>query len=278
MLTVFEASTSLTNMAPRLPSSSSPVNISLDSHQHVLSKPTKNGNIKETGEEEPATSLERHEGATPSSIVPSNNPFSTPSSFGMFPGGNLGIGGMGMGGFGYGSPMLGTPLMGIGGPLNSLNQFLFGVQNVIFSLSQAVQIVGMNAQGLQQLLESGTAMFDHIIASIHELVEPQRAESAEERKRRRRIRALRWAVITALTYAGYKLLRSLRQRQQRNGIAAGPTASPYPYNALGSSYGYPGYQMQQYGSTPYGGGYGAGYGSWSPHGHNNGGFNGSHYF
>lgn len=212
-------------------------------------------------------------------IAASNNPFSSANSFGMFPGGNLGVGGLGMGGlgmggYGYGNPMLGSPLMGIGGPLNSLNQFLFSIQNVIFSLSQAVQIVGMNAQGLQQLLESGTAMFDHIIASLHELVEPQRAESPEERKRRRRIRALRWAVITAITYAGYKLLRSLRQRQQRSAITAAPSVAPYHQQvSYGNSYGYP---QQQYGSNPYGSGYGTGYGSWGSYGGVNGA--GGNYF
>jgi hypothetical protein len=48
---------------------------------------------------------------------------------GMYGGG---MGGMGMGGMGgmYGSP----------GPLSSLNQFLFGMQNVVFSLGQAVQV------------------------------------------------------------------------------------------------------------------------------------------
>lgn len=266
-------------MPPRLPSSSSPVNISFDSHQRVIPpKLPNNGRIKDTVDEEEASSadtFERHEAVTPPStnIVANNNPYNTTNSFGMFPGGNMGVGGLGMGGYGYGNPMLGSPLMGIGGPLNSLNQFLFGIQNVIFSLSQAIQIVGMNAQGLQQLLESGTAMFDHVIASLHELVEPKRAESAEERKRRRRIRALRWAVITAITYAGYKILRSFRQRQQRSAITIGPSAAPYQPVSYGNSHGYPGYQQQQYGNNSYGGGYGAGYGSWGPHGGLNGASN-----
>ncbi len=226
----------------------------------------------ETAEEGLVENTERQDTAallnTNNNIVANNNPFHTTNSFGMYPGGNFGMGGMG--GFGYGSPMLGAPLMGIGGPLNSLNQFLFSIQNVIFSLSQAVQIVGMNAQGLQQLLESGTAMFDHIVASLHELVEPQRAESPEERKRRRRIRALRWAAITAITYAGYRILRSFRQRQQRSAISAGP--APYQQQlSYGNSYGYGGYPPQQYGAPSYGGGYGSGYGSWGSYG----GFNGS---
>ena len=110
-------------------------------------------------EKDSTENIERQKPVTPphTNVVASNSPLNNnANSFGMFPGGNvggIGMGGMGMGGYGYGSPMLGSPLMGIGGPLNSLNQFLFSIQNVIFSLSQAVQIVGMNAQGLQQLLE-----------------------------------------------------------------------------------------------------------------------------
>lgn len=268
-------------MAPRLPSWNSPVNSKLDSNHSMSFKSEKDEKIRVTSDEESAARPERYEGTYQSNTnaITSNNinPFnSTPSSYGMFPGGNIG-----MGGFGYGSPMLGSPLMGMGGPLISLNQFLYSVQNVIFSLSQAVQIVGMNAQGLKQLLESATAMFDHIIASLHELVEPQRAESPDERKRRRRVRAMRWAFITALSYAGYKLLRSLRQRQQRSAIAVGPGPMPYQYNILGNLNGYPGYQQQpqHYGSNPYGGGYGTGHGSWNSHGHNYGGQHGagSHY-
>lgn len=48
----------------------------------------------------------------------------------------------GKGGSMYGAGMMGSPYYGGGtmGPMSSLNQFLFSVQNVIFSLGQAVQV------------------------------------------------------------------------------------------------------------------------------------------
>ena len=51
------------------------------------------------------------------------------SPYGM---GGLGYGGMGMGMLGYGGAA--------GGPLSGLNKFLFGFQNVVFSLGQAMQV------------------------------------------------------------------------------------------------------------------------------------------
>ena len=100
-----------------------------------------------------------------------------------------------------------------GGPVSSLNQFLFGVQNVIFSLSQAVQIIGMNTEAVKHLLESATVMFDHAVATwreLHALEAAQRqTETPEARKRRRRLRALRWALLVGVSYAGYQLVRKL---------------------------------------------------------------------
>jgi len=126
-----------------------------------------------------------------------------------------GGGGM-MGNMMYGGGMYGMGNMGMGlGPVSSLNQFLFGVQNVIFSLSQAVQIVGMNTQAVQQLLESVSAMWDHALKSWREnraLLEQADADdesSPEAKQRRRRRRALRWALAAAVTYAGYRAVKKL---------------------------------------------------------------------
>lgn len=60
---------------------------------------------------------------------------------GMYGGmGMYGAGGMGM----YGAGIMGSPyaggMMGGAGPLSGLNQMLFSVQSVIFSLGQAVQV------------------------------------------------------------------------------------------------------------------------------------------
>jgi hypothetical protein len=181
---------------------------------------------------------------------------------GMYGGGGMGGmygGGMGMGMLG--SPYGMSPMMG--GPLSGLNQFLFGIQNVISSLGQAVQIVGMNTHAVNQLLEAATAMFDHAVATWSEMRAIEAAasefESEEDKKRRRRLRALRWAMVTAATYAGYKCIKwlfsSSRRRHHR------PMLEGQSSTAMG---GYPAPYSGSYGSSPYGGGYsygsGQGYG------------------
>lgn len=127
-----------------------------------------------------------------------------------------GYGGMGMYGSSYGMM---SPGMGMGGPFNGLNQFLFGMQSVLFSLSQAIQIVSMNTQTFNQLFESATSMFDHAIETFHEMRSIESAsresESEEMKKRRRRLRALRWAIVTAVTIAGYKIIRRLARKRGR---------------------------------------------------------------
>lgn len=186
---------------------------------------------------------------------------------GMYGGGAGGFGGMGMMGSPYG---MSSPMMG-GGPLSGLNQFLFGIQNVVFSLGQAVQIVGMNTQAVKQLLEAATAMFDHAVASWSEMRSIEAAanefESEEMKKRRRRLRALRWAMVTAITYTGYKVIRWLfssgkRNRRMLEGQlpATGGQMAPYraPYNSGYDPYASTGYG-NSYGSSPYGG-YGGSHG------------------
>jgi hypothetical protein len=144
------------------------------------------------------------------------------SGYGGGTGGMYGAaaGGGGMYGAGYGGPIAGLyggygagGMMagGIGGPLSNLNQLLFGVQNVIFSLTQAVQIIGLNTEAVQKLLEAATAKFDHAIGTWREMQALEDAartsETEDDRKRRRRLRALRWAFTTAVTYAAYAIVR-----------------------------------------------------------------------
>jgi hypothetical protein len=120
-------------------------------------------------------------------------------------GGGYGGTGVGMFGGGFGGGMM------VGGPLSNLNQLLFGIQNVIFSLTQAVQIIGMNTEAVQKLLEAATAMFDHAIGTWKEMKALEDAaresETEDDRKRRRRLRALRWAFTTAVGYAAYAMVR-----------------------------------------------------------------------
>jgi hypothetical protein len=83
------------------------------------------------------TSLATPDGA----LSPFTNSSSLYGGAGMYGGGMYGSGM-------YGGGMYGMPPYGGGmsppGPLSGLNQFLFGVQNVVFSLGQAVQVSFMN--------------------------------------------------------------------------------------------------------------------------------------
>ena len=197
---------------------------------------------------------------------------------GMYGGGGMGMGGMGMGGgMGMmGSPYGMSPMMGgMGGPLSNLNQFLFGIQNVLSSLGQAVQIVGMNTQAVKQLLEAASGMFDHAVATWSEMRAIEAAasefESEEHKKRRRRLRALRWAMVTAATYAGYKCIKwlfsSSRRRHQRPMLEGQPSSATGGYNASYRPYsGDPYAGSGNYGSSPYGGGYSS-YGSGQGYGY-----------
>merc|ERR1719203_1861825 len=71
----------------------------------------------------------------------------------------MGMGGMygGMGNYGA----MGMPW------IMSLNQFLFGIQSVVFSLGQAVQIVGMNAQQIRHVYESVKGMVENAVGQVH---------------------------------------------------------------------------------------------------------------
>jgi len=142
--------------------------------------------------------------------------------------------GMGMGmGMGSGSMMMGG--MGGGGPLlNSLNQFLFGVQAVIYSLSSAVQVIGMNTHALQQLVEALQQMIDHAVTTFREMRTLEASSSAneteEQKLRRRRLKALRWAFVLTATYASYRLMRSIvttrrNKKRHRQLLVAAPAST-----------------------------------------------------
>lgn len=231
----------------------------------------------------PTTALNgdyHHTAASSPSLLGFNNLAPYGTNFG----GMYGMGGGG--GYGMippygGGGAAGMMMMGMGGgPLSGLTQFLMGVQNVVFSLGQAVQIVGLNAEAVQHLLESVVCMFDHAAATWHEMqrleVEARVAESDEMKIRRRRLRALRWALSAAATYAGYavirKLLLSLQGRRRRPpAIATGFQPQNRAYNhppppptaPQNWSYGAPSYSGEygSYSTTagPYNSGYGGVY-------------------
>lgn len=153
-------------------------------------------------------------GSSPWSSSMMMNPYgySPSSTTPMMGGGFMGYGGN----YGYGYGFGGGG--GHYGPLSSLNQFLFSFQSVIFSVGQAVQIVGMNTQQLHHLYEQIMAMFDQALATIHELQTLQDREneklSLEQMKRKRRLKAIRWSIMLGITFAGYNVIRQWFQRRR----------------------------------------------------------------
>ena len=156
---------------------------------------------------------------------------------------SMGMGGMGMMGGMYGGMYGGGMGMGMGSQwLTSLNQCIFGFQSLIFSLGQAVQIVGMNAQQLHHVYDSMKGMIENVLGqvnsklgcSIEELLgvnknnkgkgslrglgDNQNPTSTEEDDeiitqneiiRRRRVAAFRWTISLASSYLLYKGVRKL---------------------------------------------------------------------
>jgi hypothetical protein len=120
---------------------------------------------------------------------------------------------------------------------------LFSVQTVVFSLGQAVQIIGMNTQAIKALMESLTGMLDHAVATVRELhtsmMEQQQQQQGrrpltdEQRKRQRRLRVLRWTMATALSYAVYKLIRRLSSGRRHAPIHQQGNYNPPPHPSLG---------------------------------------------
>ena len=160
------------------------------------------------------------------------SPYSAGTGMGM---GGMGMGGMGMGGMGMGGMGMGMGGMmggmgmgnvGMGGPISSLNNFLFGFQSVVFSLGQAMNIVGMNTQALKQLYSQIMSMMDSALSTLEEIrvMEQTMSRMKEEhiseddKKRRRRLKALRWSLVMGASYMGYRIVsRWLRRRREFQG-------------------------------------------------------------
>ena len=145
------------------------------------------------------------------------------------------------GGFGGNSMMMMPPTLpmfggGGAGPFSTITNYLLGIQNVIMSIGQVVQIVSFNASSLQQLCESVLAMFEHAIRSWHEQQQQNRLlkrdntggiwndnndvrtpeEIQKALQQRRRLRALRYTVTIAISYAIYSIIRKVLFQQQRH--------------------------------------------------------------
>ncbi|KAL3945322.1 MAG: hypothetical protein SGBAC_000598 [Bacillariaceae sp.] len=171
-------------------------------------------------------------------------------------------GGAGMMPYGM-SPYYGgmSPMMG---PFSGLNQFLYGIQTVVFSLSQAVQLLGTNQQVLQQSFESLTSIIEHVVATFHELraleAMQNEKETEQQKKRRQRLKTIRWALMVGGSYVVYKIMRRIMsKRKQIAGRGNHLTASGgYGSGVNISSSLYGGHNMQSsFGGQPmsFGGGY-----------------------
>jgi len=148
-------------------------------------------------------------------------------------GGMMGMG-MGMGGMG----------MGMGHP--GITSALFTFQQLVFSLGQAMQILGMNTQALSQIFQSGVHMFHNArnaICDMKDTIEDHTSnlcstdhnkgqDTEEQRKKRRRLQVLRWSLALAVSYAGYRFVRYfLRKRRMMGQHKQIGSASPPPSNA-----------------------------------------------
>eukprot|EP00934_Nitzschia_sp_Nitz4_P004893 Nitzschia sp. Nitz4//scaffold106_size73319//33318//34157//NITZ4_005736-RA/size73319-processed-gene-0.68-mRNA-1//-1//CDS//3329532520//4883//frame0 len=225
------------------------------------SAPSKGGNKTR---EEPSTTTEQ---TTEAVATPQENAM---TSYGGMNGG-MGMMGGGMYGGMYGSPYFGggmSPMM-MGGPFSGLYQTLFGIQNIVFSMSQVVQLLGMNQHAMQQAFDSLSSMVDHAIATFHEVRALDATESAleseEQKRRRRRLKAIRYAMVVGATWLVYKIIRQLTSKRRRlrhdttntMGLHSRPTTGYSPYGGYGGgSYGMGMGYNSMMGSSMYGGGYG----------------------
>ena len=105
-----------------------------------------------------------------------------------------------------------SPFMGMDLPyLSGLNQMVYSIQSIVFSISQAIHMVGTNQQVLQQAWESLNKMVDNAVLTFHEIRAAERSieanESEEERNRRKRLKALRYAFVFGGSWLAYKLVR-----------------------------------------------------------------------
>eukprot|EP00536_Pseudo-nitzschia_multiseries_P004776 jgi/Psemu1/285340/fgenesh1_pg.82_\ len=116
------------------------------------------------------------------------------------------------------SPYMGMNTMGGMPYLSGLNQVVYNVQNIIFSISQAVYVVGANQQALQQAWESLNQMVDHAVATFHEMraldCMEREHETEEEKQKRKRLKALRYAFVFGGGWLAYKLIRNLLFRKR----------------------------------------------------------------
>jgi hypothetical protein len=274
-------------MTPRknnLSSSRTSTSISRTKGNRTTKRVPKSKPVRKQAQEEEGTTTTQplDASSTNNAMSPYNSSSMMGGGMGYGMGGMMGggMGGMGMMGGGM-SPMMGGGMSPMMGSISNLNQFLYGIQTVVFSLSQAVQLLGMNQEALQQAFDSLTSMMDKGVATFHELraleAMQNEQETEEQKKRRQRLKTIRWALMMGGSYVVYKLIRRITSRRKRvtyTGNNSAPMSAGYglggPSMYANGSYGgqgmHGGYNpTSAYGPSMYGGGgnyYGSGSGSY----------------
>lgn len=128
------------------------------------------------------------------------------------------------------SPFMGMGMNTMGLPyLSGFNQMVYNVQNIIFSLSQAVHVVGANQEALHHAWESLNQMVENAVATFHEMRAlenmERECESEEEQRKRKRLKALRYAFVFGGSWLAYKLIRNLLFRKRNPSLQHG--SNPY---------------------------------------------------
>jgi hypothetical protein len=149
-----------------------------------------------------------------------------------------------------------TPMMSpTVGPFSNITNYLLGLQNVIMSIGQVVQIISFNTSSLQQLCESMLAMFEHAVRTWNEQMQlsimskatatttAEDEKNNQERQRQRKLRALRYAIVVAISYVGFTLIRQWRNRRRRRQflLEYGATLPPPALHTQPPQWNYPSY-------------------------------------
>jgi parvulin-like peptidyl-prolyl isomerase len=133
-------------------------------------------------------------------------------------------------------------------------QVIYGAQNLIFSLSQIIQLIGANQRQLNHAWESLNQLIEHAVSTFNEMraIDKMREENEEthdQKQKQKRLRTLRYAFFFGGSWFLYKLLRYLLFRKKSKRLLNGqrPPQLHGQQNILLSGFGYPSYSNYQSG-------------------------------
>jgi hypothetical protein len=129
-----------------------------------------------------------------------------------------------LGGGYYNSPLMGMGMMtGTTGPLATLTQAVYGVQQLILAVTQATQLCAAHAVAIHQAttwlqstcrdaLRAHRVMHQQAWRSYRDALDTANRDcesNPQQVQRQRRLRALRWMTVTVVTYVGWTVVRRL---------------------------------------------------------------------